>query len=51
MFLSDKEETLINGITNTIKQKYHSNIDRFSQDVIIAHLEVLFTYAQRFYEL
>jgi AraC family transcriptional activator of pobA len=50
LFLSDKEETLIKGIIDTIQQEYNSTIDKFSQDVIIAHLEVLFTYAQRFYE-
>jgi AraC family transcriptional activator of pobA len=50
LFLSDKEETLINGILDTIKQEYHSNMDKFSQDVIVAQLDVLFTYAQRFYE-
>ena len=50
LFLSDKEETLINGIIDTIQQEYNSTIDKFSQDVIIAHLDVLFTYAQRFYE-
>lgn len=50
LFLSDKEEILINGIIGHIKQEYHANIDKFSQDVIIAQLELLFTYAQRFYE-
>lgn len=50
LFLSDKEETIINGIVDNIKNEYHFNIDKFSQDVIIAQLEVLFTYAQRFYE-
>lgn len=50
LFLSDKEEIIINSIIATIEQEYHSPIDKFSQDVIIAHLEVLFTYAQRFYE-
>ena len=50
LFLSDKEETLINGIIGNIKQEYNANIDKFSQDVIIAQLELLFTYAQRFYE-
>lgn len=50
LFLSDKEETLINGIIENIKTEYHSNIDKFSQDVIIAQLELMFTYAQRFYE-
>ncbi|AKD53665.1 helix-turn-helix domain-containing protein [Spirosoma radiotolerans] len=50
LFLSDKEEAIINGILDTIRQEYHANMDKFSQDVMIAHLEVLFTYAQRFYE-
>jgi len=50
LFLSDKEEILVNGIIDHIKQEYHANIDKFSQDVIIAQLELLFTYAQRFYE-
>src|SRR5208282_618796 len=30
-------------------QEYHSNIDKFSQDIIIAQLELLLTYADRFY--
>ena len=50
LFLSDKEEVLINDIVANIQQEYHSNIDKFSQEVIIAQLELLFTYAQRFYE-
>lgn len=50
LFLSDKEETIINGIIDTIRGEYQANMDKFSQDVIVAHLEVLFTYAQRFYE-
>ena len=50
LFLSDKEESIVNGIIENIKNEYHSNIDKFSQDVIIAQLELLFTYAQRFYE-
>ncbi|WP_343657839.1 helix-turn-helix transcriptional regulator [Chryseobacterium sp.] len=50
LFLSDKEETLINTIIDNIRSEYNSNIDKFSQEVIIAQLELLFTYAQRFYE-
>lgn len=50
LFLSEKEELIINGIIENIRQEYNSNIDKFSQDVIIAQLGVLFTYAQRFYE-
>jgi AraC family transcriptional regulator, transcriptional activator of pobA len=50
LFLSDKEENIINGIIENIKQENNTNIDKFSQEVMIAHLEVLFAYAQRFYE-
>ena len=50
LFLSEKEETIITGILHNIKQEYSSSIDKFSQEIIIAHLEVLFTYAERFYE-
>jgi len=49
LFLSEKEETTIVGIMQNIEQEYHSNIDKFSQDVIIAQLELVLTYAQRFY--
>ncbi len=50
LFLSDKEETVINGIISNIKNEYQANIDRFSQDIIIAHLETLLNYAERFYQ-
>lgn len=50
LFLSDKEEVTINGIVENIRHEYHSNIDKYSQEVIIAQLELLFTYTQRFYE-
>lgn len=50
LFLSDKEKTIINDIIKHIKIEYHSNIDNFSQDIIISHLETLLTYADRFYQ-
>ena len=50
LYLSDKEETLLTGIAKYIEQEYHSNIDKFSQDVIIAQLELILTYANRFYQ-
>ncbi len=49
LFLSEKEESTVTGIMQHIKQEYHSSIDKFSQDVIIAQLELLLTYADRFY--
>ena len=49
LFLSEKEETMITALLQNIAQEYHSNIDKFSQDVVIAQLELLLTYADRFY--
>jgi AraC family transcriptional activator of pobA len=48
--LSDKEEVIVTNIANNIKQEYHNNIDKFSQPVIIAQLEVILTYIDRFYQ-
>lgn len=50
LYLSNKEEMVITGLAQYIKEEYHSNIDKFSQSVIIAQLEVLLTYADRFYQ-
>lgn len=50
LFLSDKEETILNGIIKNITNEYHSNIDKFSQDIIISHLETLLNYGERFYQ-
>jgi AraC family transcriptional activator of pobA len=49
LFLSEKEEVIINGIIKNIEQEYRSNIDKFSQDIIVAQLELLFNYCDRFY--
>jgi AraC family transcriptional activator of pobA len=50
LHLSEKEETMINGLIQNVSQEYHSSIDKFSQVVIIAQLELLLTYAERFYQ-
>jgi len=50
LHLSDKEETMLNLLVKQIVQEYEANIDRFSQQVIIAQLELLLTYSQRFYQ-
>ncbi len=49
LFLSEKEETTINGIVENIQQEYHSNIDKFSKQIIISHIETLLNYSERFY--
>ncbi|GAA4795157.1 helix-turn-helix domain-containing protein [Olivibacter ginsenosidimutans] len=50
LFLSDKEEKVIADILLNIKKEYRSNIDRFSQELIIAQIEMLLIYSERFYE-
>lgn len=50
LFLSGKEEDLILGIIANIRQEYHANLDKFSQNIIVSHLETLLRYAERFYE-
>lgn len=49
LFLSEKEEDIIAGLMQSMQQEYHSNIDKFSQDIIIAQLELLLNYSDRFY--
>ena len=50
LHLSEKEEVIITDIVKRIEQEYHSNIDKFSQDIIISQLEVLLNYSERFYQ-
>jgi AraC-like DNA-binding protein len=49
LFLSEKEEKALNGIVENIRQEYHSNIDKFSKQIIISHIETLLNYSERFY--
>ena len=49
LFLSNKEETIVLNIFENIRQEYHSNIDGFSQGLIIAQIELLLKYCERFY--
>lgn len=50
LFLSEKEETVITDIFLNIQREYHSNIDKFSQNIIIAQIELLLNYCERFYQ-
>jgi AraC-like DNA-binding protein len=49
LFLSEKEESTIFNIIQNIQQEYHSNIDNFSQQIIISQIETLLNYSERFY--
>ncbi|MDN5287371.1 MAG: transcriptional regulator, AraC family [Mucilaginibacter sp.] len=49
LFLSSKEEELLISIMQRIDEECRANLDHFSQDVIIAQIELLLTYTDRFY--
>ncbi|MEO3407524.1 helix-turn-helix domain-containing protein [Mucilaginibacter sp. CAU 1740] len=49
LFVSKKEEDILKGIIENIKQEYHANIDRYSQNIIISQIETLLNYSERFY--
>lgn len=50
LFLSEKEESVITEIILNIQKEYNSNIDKFSQSIIITQIELLLTYCGRFYQ-
>ncbi|MFC5408230.1 helix-turn-helix domain-containing protein [Larkinella bovis] len=50
LHLSDEEKTTILSIFGMIQQELTSRIDDFSQDVVIAQIELLLNYANRFYK-
>lgn len=50
LHLSENEQQMIVGLMQNMAQEYRARIDNLSQDVIIAQLELLLTYAERFYQ-
>ncbi len=50
LFLSEKEENIIVGLFKNIEKEYQNNIDKFTQELIIAQLELFLIYSERFYE-
>ncbi|RSK44749.1 helix-turn-helix domain-containing protein [Hymenobacter perfusus] len=49
LHLSAREEQLLEGLIDTIRAEHEQPIDTFSQDVLVAQLDVLLSYANRFY--
>ena len=49
LHLSAQEETTLDALLATIRAEVERPIDAFSQDVLVAQLEVLLNYANRFY--
>ncbi|MCW3116729.1 MAG: transcriptional regulator, AraC family [Chitinophagaceae bacterium] len=50
LHLSEKENQIIVSIFENIEYELTSTIDDFSQDLMIAHIEVLLNYSNRFYK-
>ncbi|MDE3741781.1 helix-turn-helix domain-containing protein [Maribacter polysaccharolyticus] len=50
LFMSEKEEATLEGILLQIQREIATNMDAFSQDIIIAHIELLLQYANRYYQ-
>jgi AraC family transcriptional activator of pobA len=49
LVLTEKEEAIMINIIQNIQTEYDANMDRFSQDIIISHIETLLNYSDRFY--
>lgn len=49
LFLSDKEEQMIDSIFQNINSEIDTNIDSYSQNIIITQVELLLNYSERFY--
>ncbi|MFA6245450.1 MAG: AraC family transcriptional regulator [Mucilaginibacter sp.] len=50
LHLSDQERSTMLAIYNIVRAELNSRIDDFSQEVIIAQIELLLSYAKRFYK-
>ncbi|WP_456312394.1 helix-turn-helix domain-containing protein [Pseudomonas shirazensis] len=50
LHLSDEEKEIILAVFKIIEHELNSRIDEFSQDVVIAQIELLLSYANRFYK-
>ena len=49
LYLSDKEKKLIFSVFDAIAIELDTNIDHFSQDVLVTQIELLLNYSNRFY--
>jgi AraC-like DNA-binding protein len=49
LFLSAKEKEVIASLFASIANELHTNIDSFSQDVLVSQIELLLNYSNRFY--
>ncbi|UQB69817.1 helix-turn-helix domain-containing protein [Epilithonimonas zeae] len=50
LHLSESERAIIQSVYSIMKQELNSRVDEFSQEVVIAQLELLLSYVNRFYK-
>jgi AraC family transcriptional regulator, transcriptional activator of pobA len=49
LHLSEKEDAIISALLQQMQQELKNNIDHYSQDVIVSHIDLLLNYSNRFY--
>jgi len=49
LHLSEQEENLVVSLMQMLRDEINARIDAFSEEVILAHIELLLSYAHRFY--
>lgn len=49
LHLSDKEELIILGLMQNLQHEIEAIIDNYTQDVVVAHIDLLLNYCNRFY--
>lgn len=49
LHLSEKEDNIIMSLMHQMQEEIKNNIDHFSQDLIVSHIELLVNYAKRFH--
>ena len=50
LHLSEKETNSLNTLIDKIQEEYNQNIDKHSQELIIANIEMLLKYSKRYYD-
>lgn len=49
LHLSEKEDNIIISLMHQMQEEIKNNIDQYSQDLIVSHIELLLNYAKRFH--
>jgi AraC-like DNA-binding protein len=50
LFVSENEKEILTGIVQNMKQESIRSIDKFTQEIVVAQLEALLSYSDRFYQ-